>query len=185
MLRIDVPGDEYFNDETGEFSYGEGVTLYLEHSLISLALWEAKWKIAYLDNHNLTSEQQMDYIRCMIVRPKEIKEDVLLRIPPEQFEVIRDYIEDSMTATKISNRPRSGRRKVAGPKTITSEVIYSQMCELGIPFECEKWHLNRLLTLIRVRNIEGGPQDKMSRKDIYNENLALNAARRAKLHTHG
>ena len=35
-------------------------------------------------------------------------------------------------------------------ETPASELIYWYMSQLGIPFECDKWNLNRLLTLIRL-----------------------------------
>ena len=58
------------------------------------------------------------------------------------------------------------------------------MIALQIPIEFQKWHLNRLTTLIRVCNAKNNPE-KMSKKDILAQNAALNKARRAKAHTKG
>jgi hypothetical protein len=85
-----------------------------------------------------------------------------------------------MTATTFSNTNTSRSREI-----ITSELIYYWMISLNIPMECQKWHLNRLLTLIRVCNVKNTPPKKMSGKEIMNRNAALNAARRKKLNSKG
>ena len=57
-------------------------------------------------------------------------------------------------------------------------VVKELLAAAQIPFSCEKWHLNRLMTLIRVCSEKNTPSKKMNRRDILSQNKALNAARR-------
>ena len=95
---------------------------------------------------------------------------------------IENYINDEMTATTFKN---GNDKKTSSKKIVTSEEIYYWMIALNIPFECEKWHLNRLLTLIRVCNMKNSPKKKMSKKDIYARNREINQANRNKYNSKG
>lgn len=180
MFRITIPGGEFFNERTSEFMRTDDVVLTLEHSLLSLAKWESKWNKPFLGSTNKTLEECIDYVRCM-TQEEDVDPLVYRNISAELFERINAYIEAPMTATTIRETP--GKRM--NREIITNEIIYYWMAALGIPIDCEKWHLNRLLTFIRVCNIKNAPQKKMGRKDIYNQNRALNASRKKQLGTHG
>lgn len=183
MLKVKIPEQEFFNEETQRFIYVKGVELQLEHSLISLAKWESKWHVPFLGKSDKTEEELQDYIRCMTLN-KNVDQDVYRYIPTSTLKEIFDYIEDPMTATWFSTTdPQSGG--VHKRETITAEIIYYWMVTLGIPVQFEKWHLNRLLTLIRVVNAKNAPSKKMSKKDIYANNHKLNMARRAKHRSRG
>ena len=174
MLAIEIPEREFYNEVTGEFDYVSKTTLQLEHSLISISKWESKWKKAFLDQENMPRAELIDYIRCMTLNQK-VDPKAYTVIPGQDITRVREYITDPYTATRIYD-PRANPN---GPKQIiTSELIYWQMIYFGIPFECEKWHLNRLLMLIRICSIKG-TDNQMSMEDIFKQNKALNAARRA------
>lgn len=173
MLRITIPEREYYDNVKQEFVYISEQKLILEHSLISISKWESKWKKPFLDKKEKTPEESMDYVRCMSLS-KDINELALRWLPPDAYKLINEYIEDSMTATWFSDR----NQKPGNGPVITSELIYYWMVAFNIPFECEKWHLNRLLTLIKVCESKNAPKKKMKRKDIYARNTALNAARK-------
>lgn len=180
MLQITVPEQELFNEETGEFTYTKPHTLQLEHSLISVSKWEMKWKKSYLNTKNQTPEETIDYIRCMTIT-QNVDPMVYQCLSAENIKEISEYINDPMTATTISNKSKgSGNSKI-----ITSEIIYYDMISLGIPFECQKWHLNRLLTLISVCASKNQPPKKMSKSELLSRNHALNEARKKRLNTHG
>lgn len=181
MLQITIPGEELFDEEKQEFINYKEQTLQLEHSLISLSKWEAKWCKIFLSKQDKTHEETIDYIRCMTLTPN-VSPDVYDRLTQANFKEINDYIAAPMTATYFSKERPGGR---ANGEQTTSELIYYWMIALNIPFECQKWHLNRLLTLIRVCNIKNQPPKKMSKKDIASRNAALNAARRKQLNTKG
>lgn len=179
MLQIVVPAVEMYNEQTNEFVIAKEQTLQLEHSLVSLSKWESKWNKPFLTKDEKTFEETIDYIRCMTLT-KNVKPEVYLRLTPENIEEINQYIAAPMTATTINDRdPRISR------EINTSELIYYWMIALNIPFECQKWHLNRLLTLIKVCSIKSQSPKKMSKREIMQRNASLNEARRKKLNSKG
>ena len=180
MLRITTTSRELFNDATQEFILIPSAKLVLEHSLISVWKWESKWKKSFLNSPNLSGEEMIDYVRCMTIG-EEANELVYRYLSSENLKKIQEYINEPMTATTFSNKESHTHKK----EIITAELIYYWMIEAGIPFECEKWHLNKLLTLIRVCNVKGSSGKKMSRRDIFKQNSELNAARRRALGSKG
>ncbi len=170
-LTLQIPGAEGFNPATNEFVYTEGRVLHLEHSLYSVSLWESRWKKAYL-NTDKTPEEMLDYIRCMSEEP--VDDETLARLSKENWKEILDFLNDRMTATTFGKDNGSFRRK-----RITNEEIYYLMAKFGIPFTCEHWHFNRLMTLLRVCTIREGKQKPMSRAEILKRQSELNAKRRA------
>lgn len=179
MLTLHFDAEELFNSQTGEFVAGKEETLELEHSLISISKWEAKWKRPFLSKGPANTEEVIDYVRCMTIgrAPDPL---IYTRIRESHIKEIVKYIDDSMTATWFNDR--KGRPRRRSNSVMTSEVIYWQMITLGVPFECQKWHLNRLLTLIRVCDEKEQPPKKMGQNDILKQNYAANAKRRARRH---
>ena len=185
MLKITIPDVvDGWDQVKKQFVNQKGATLFLEHSLVSLQKWESKWHVPYLTNDKKTNEQVMDYIKCMVVMPKEFDEKVLDYIPKTEMEKIVNYISDPMTATTF-NKDRRVEGKSPNKEIVTAEVIYSWMIALNIPVEYRKWHLNQLLTLIRVCEKNNAPKEKMGKNEILARNRALNAQRRAKHHSRG
>lgn len=173
MLPLVIPEREFYNSQTKEFIHIKATTLSLEHSLISLSRWEAQYKKPFLDKKKKTVQETVDYIRCMTVTAN-VDPNVYLAITDEMVLMVENYIQDPMTATWFNDR----EERRFGSQTITSELIYYWMVELGIPFECQKWHLNRLMTLIRVCTEKRKKPRKMGRREQARSNAALNAARR-------
>lgn len=185
MLRIVIPEREYFDSSKGEFFYLKKQTLDLEHSLISISKWESKWKKPFLGKEGKTYEESLDYIKCMTLN-SNIDPDTYLGLTQDVFNRVSQYIDDSMTATWFNEHQQQGKPKGGNKnQVVTSELIYYWMIAYEIPFECQKWHLNRLLTLIRICEIKNAPSKKMSKRDIYAQYGALNAARKHKLGTNG
>ena len=180
MLQIIIPAAEQWDEVKQEFVDSKDQTLQLEHSLISLSKWESKWCKPFLSRDEKTYEETLDYIKCMTLT-QNVKPEAYYRLTPDNISQINKYIEAPMTATYIPDN-RNGRSK---GETITNELIYYWMITLNIPVEFEKWHLNRLLTLIKVCNFKNQPPKKMSRRDIMSRNAALNAARRKQFNTKG
>ena len=180
MLRITIPAAEMWDEERKEFIVSKEQTLQLEHSLVSLSKWESKWQKAFLSNTGKTYEETLDYIKCMTLT-QNVNPDVYKCLTADNVKQVNDYIEAPMTATYFA-KEMGGRRN---GEIITSELIYYWMISLNIPFECQKWHLNRLLTLIRVCSVKNQPPKKMSKRDVMNRNAALNAARRKQLNSKG
>jgi hypothetical protein len=181
MLEITIEAKEFYNQQQNRFITTPSCTLTLEHSLISLAKWESKWHIPYLSNTEKTAEQELDYIRCMIIGNIP-NEDILKALSVDNVLDIKVYIDDPMTATVFSKNQNQKKMK---REVITAEVIYSRMFENNIPIECQKWHLNRLLTLIRVCDLNSSPNQKMTKKETSAYYAAQNAARRAKYNSRG
>lgn len=180
MLKITVPALESFNNETQEFVYGKEATIQLEHSLVSISKWESKWHKAFLGKQEKTNEEVIDYIRCMTIT-QNVDPDIYYRLSAENIELINNYIDDSMTATVINEMPGNNKSR----EIITSELIYYWMIAYNIPVEFQKWHLNRLLTLIRVCSIKNSPPKKMSQREVMANNAKLNAERRKMLNSRG
>lgn len=180
MFQITVPAKELWDENKGEFIEIEETVLKMEHSLVSISKWESYWCKPFLSREEKTREEIIDYIRFMTTTP-DVDPIIYTCLSNENIEQINKYIEAPMTATYISEA-KSGR---PSREQITSELIYYWMIALNIPFECQNWHINRLLTLIRVCNIKNQPQKKMSRREIASRNAALNAERRKRLNTKG
>lgn len=180
MLELTVKGRELFDEINGIFIYTRDQTIKLEHSLVSLSKWESKWKKPFLTKNEKTDEEIIDYLRCMTIT-QNVDPMMYKMLTAEDIRKVVEYIDDPMTATRITSHA-SGRVK---DRILTSELIYCYMIQLGIPFECQKWHLNRLIKLIEVCSIEGQPGKKMSRNDVFSQNRSLNAARRAAMHSKG
>lgn len=181
MLQITIPGMERGWDESRqEFVSFKEQTLQLEHSLISLSKWESKWCKPFIDTKEKSYEEIMDYIKFMTLTPN-VKTEVYRCLTNENIRQVEDYINAPMTATTFSdNSGKSGRREV-----VTAELIYYWMIALNIPMECQKWHLNRLITLIRVCSIKNSPPKKMGKAEILSRNRTLNEARKKQLNTKG
>lgn len=180
MLQITIPGGELYDERTEEFVYCKDTTLRLEHSLVSLRKWESKWCKSFLSNRNKTDEELLDYIRCMTIT-QNVDPEVYLNLTPANIAEINKYIEAPMTATTFSEDKNSKKNR----EVVTAELIYYWMIALNIPLECQTWHLNQLLTLIRVCNIKNQPPKKRKARDTINSYAALNNARKKQLNTRG
>lgn len=181
MLQITVKGTEAFDEETGKRIRTKDTTLQLEHSLVSISKWESKWKVHYINNEKITPEMSLDYVRCMTVS-QNVDPRVYNMLSEENMKEIVEYINDPMTATTIKDRPGAGNKH----SIITAEIIYYWMISLQIPFDpCQKWHLNRLLMLIRVCDEKQAPSRKMNKREAAAQRRSLNAARRARSGSHG
>lgn len=180
MLQVTVPGYEWFDQSTNTFGSTKETTLQLEHSLVSIHRWEQKWNKPFLGKDPKTAEECIDYVRCMTLT-QHVDPSVYNGMTAEIFEEINKYIEAPMTATWFSDKDK----KTPNHEVVTSEVIYYWMISLNIPWECRKWHLNTLLTLIRVCNAKNAPKKKQSRREMLDQRTALNKARRARLGTKG
>ena len=180
MLQITVEHTDLWDEINEEFISVKEQTIQLEHSLVSLSKWESKWCKSFFSKELKTYEEIIDYIKCMTLT-KNVPPELYLCLSDENVKLIKEYIEAPMTATLFSDNKKPGTRR----EQITSELIYYWMISANIPFECQKWHLNRLLTLIRVCEIKNQPPKKTSKRERANEYAALNAKRRKELNTRG
>lgn len=176
MLKIIISPTELWDEAKEEFVTFKGTTLTLEHSLVSLSKWESKWCKPFVSKREKTLEETIDYIKCMTLT-QNVSDDVYRYLTNENIDKIKKYIDAPMTATWFSESKDNSVNR----RPVTSELIYYWMIALNIPFECQKWHLNRLLTLIRVCNEESKLTKKMSTREAMERNRALNEKRRAEL----
>ena len=180
MLRITIPATEQWDESKEEFVYTKEKTLQLEHSLVSLSKWESKWCKPFLFTPDKTDEEVTDYIRCMTLT-QNVDPEVYNCLTVENIREIDEYIRSPQTATTFKETKTSKRNQ----EIVTAEIIYYWMSALQIPFECRKWHLNRLLTQIRVNSIKNAPPSKVSKRETISQYAALNAARKKQLNTKG
>jgi hypothetical protein len=182
VLQLEIPERELFDESTSSFLTIKKESLQLEHSLVSLSKWEANWRKPFLGKETKTTEETIDYIKCMTVT-QNIKNEVYDHLPGEVFSKVDQYIQAPMSATWFSDNTNTQPQQ--NREVITAEIIYYWMITLNIPMECQKWHLNRLLTLIKVCNLKNQPAKKQSRHDMLSQRAAANAARKAQYNTPG
>ena len=181
MLRITIPSAEFWDEQKCEFITTPERTLQLEHSLVSISKWESKWNKVFLSKREKTREETIDYIRCMTIT-QNVDPLAYYGLSEENYAAIDDYIRASMTATYFSEE---GGKGSGSKEEITSELIYYWMVTFNIPMECQKWHLNRLLTLFRICDIKNRPVKKRCRSEIIQRNKRLNAERKKRLNSRG
>lgn len=179
MLQIKIPASEAWDEKKEMFiETSKEQTLVLEHSLVSISKWETKWCKPFLGNENKTAEQTIDYIKCMIIT-QNVHDSVYDHLTKKNIDDINNYIAAPKTATTFSSNLGKSR------EIITSELIYYWMIALNIPMECQKWPIDRLLTLIRVCNVKSTPAKKMSKREIASRYASLNAVRRQQMNSRG
>lgn len=181
MLTLRIDDVEMFDERTEKFLTIKGQTLQLEHSLVSISKWEAKYKKPFLSREAKTKEETIDYIRFMTIT-QNVNPLLYTMLTDSHITAVNAYIDDTMTATTIAKIEGKGS---GGGKVITSEEIYYQMVAYQIPWEAQRWHFNRLLMLIRVCEEKNKPKKKMKKGDISRRNHSINAARRARMHSRG
>lgn len=180
MLELRIGKVEFYDEETGEFFNIPGQTIKLEHSLVSLAKWESRWNKPFLSKKPMTGSETADYIRCMTIT-QNVNPFIFYHLAKHHLKEINDYIESRMTATTFKKQaPWRGSGEI-----VTAEIIYYWMTVFNIPFECQKWHLNRLITLINVCNLKNQPKKKIPMSKALKSQHALNEARRKALGTRG
>lgn len=180
MLQITIPAVELYDENREEFVSSKEQTLQLEHSLVSLQKWESKWCKPFLTKQDKSPEELLDYVKCMTIT-QNVDPNVYMFLTDDNLRQINAYIEAPMTATSFSDDGKGRKNR----EIVTAELIYYWMIALNIPSEYKKWHLNSLLTLIKVCTIKNQPPKKTSKKDILSRNAALNAARRKQFNTSG
>ena len=179
-LTITIPGKELYDQAAGKFISTKSHTITLEHSLVAIARWEAKWHKPYLSREAKSKEELYDYFRCMTLT-QNVPKDVYYAMDGETMKKIIDYIQDPNTATTFRKMQQKPSNEI-----ITNEIVYYWMTALNIPFDpCEKWHFQHLMTLIEVCSLKQQPSKKMPKGEAMRQRAALNAARRAKYNSRG
>lgn len=180
VLQLEIPARELYDEASELFITLKQESLQLEHSLVSLSKWESKWCVPFLSTKEKTTEQTIDYIRCMTIT-QNVRPETYMFLPDHIFSVVHNYIDLPMTAAWFTEREQTKPSVEAA----TAETIYYWMISLSIPMECQKWHLNRLLTLIRFCSIKNQSPKKQGRKEAISQRAALNRARRAQTNSKG
>ena len=180
MLSLQIQGCDFWDESTNQFVPMKSQVLQLEHSLVSISKWEAKYKKPFLSREGRTREETLDYIKAMTIT-QNVNPLLYNLITDDHIRKVNEYIDDPMSATTIKKQEGKGNAF----KIITSEEIYASMVELRVPAEYQKWHFNRLMMLLRVLGERNKPPKKMRKSELARRNRSLNAARRARLGSRG
>lgn len=180
MLTITVPATESFDEAESKIIRSEEWTLSLEHSLVSLSRWESKWKKSFLFSKDKSVEEVYGYVEAMCLTP-DVPPEVFSKLSQANFDAINEYINEKMTATTFNEMPNQR----PGRDVITAELIYYWMIALQVPVECENWHLNRLMALIKVANLKNSPPKKMGKNEMLAQRERMNEERKARWGTSG
>lgn len=179
MLKLTVVLAESFDNDAERFVV-DSVVLHLEHSLASMSKWESMFEKPFISETPKTQEETLEYIKLMTV-DENIPDDIYDLLSEKNFSQINEHINAKLTATWFNEHEENRPSR----EVITAELIYYWMIALNIPFECQHWHLNRLLTLVRVCNLKNTPPKKMSTAEAARRQSELNAERLAKYNTTG
>lgn len=179
MLTIVLPELETYSEEGGFISYKK-TKIRLEHSLYAISLWESKWKKPFFKNEAMSPSEFLYYVSCMPIND-DVPENWWIRLDEQKLIKIRDYMANPMTATIIYRQKKPGGKH----QTVTSELIYFWMTQFGIPFECDRWNINRLMTLLEVASIKNSKQKPMSKKEAAAQQQAICEANRRKYNSRG
>lgn len=183
MLHIEIPDVELYDEINNEFKIRKGASIVMEHSLLSLAKWESKYHKPFLTDDEKSLEETIEYYKCMTIT-QNVDPSVYQNITPAISRQIDDYMSNTMSATTFREFPGSNKLNNDG-SFISAEIIYYWMISLNIPFECQKWHLNRLMTLIRVVTEKNAPTKKIPKSDLLARQRRLNEERKRKFNTSG
>lgn len=175
MRKLCLPRIDVWDEQREEFVTIGGVELEFEHSLYTVAAWESKWKKPFANPKGLSPEEMLDYIKNFMCQTPDVPPAAWMTMTESMMREIQSYIDDKACATTVKHRP-GGR---PNREIVTAELIYFYMSQFGIPFECEHWHLNRLMTLIDVCSVKNAPPRKMGKREAAMERRALNSQRRA------
>lgn len=103
MLKVVVPASEQFDDATGCFINTKKQVLQLEHSLVSLYKWESKHCKPFLSREPKTTEESIDYIRCMTIT-QNVDPNVYHAVTKDIIDQVNAYIDAPMTATILPRK---------------------------------------------------------------------------------
>lgn len=151
------------------------VKLTLEHSLVSLSKWESLHQKPFFGREDKTPEETQSYIEQMVLED-EYPIDFYKRLTAAQYGELTEYINSTQSATTFGLEPEQPK---GSAELITSELIYYWLVQFRIPFQpTETWHLNRIMTLIKIAGIKQSKPKKMDKKQIAERNRMLNEQRR-------
>lgn len=186
MLKLTIPKQEIYDEATATFYSIEEQTLQFEHSLYAISRWESKWHVPFLDGKEKNMAQIIDYVRCMCL-DESVNPITFKGLTRKNIKTVEEYIANPMTATWIRDdkKIQNGHKVTSKGKAMTAELLYFYMSQAQIPYECQYWHINRLVMLLRVSGEELKPKKKMSKRSILEQQRALNQARKAKTGSKG
>lgn len=167
MLKIEIPRQELWNEQTEEFEYNDAISLYLEHNLLAISKWEEIHKKCFINNNQRSPEEILDYIRCMVYDPEDVDISIIQKIPVDQMEKINNYISDPASATVIDpdiKKLMAKDQRHKKPDQMTSEMLYYYISAFRFPPQCEKWRLPRLLNLVEIANMKEWEKDPKHEK---------------------
>ena len=149
MIEIDVPETTIALGDGQRAKYIAPTRVRLEHCLLAMSKWETKYQRSFLNENPRTSEEVEYYVRCMAL--DDVEPYIFSAFSSQDYDAIQAYIGASHTATTFQSY---GPLRPSKMHVVTTEVIYYMMIIRGIPFNAETWPIDRLMTLLKVYDIE-------------------------------
>ena len=160
-------------------------SIVIEHSLYAIGKWEEKYSRSFFtEGGPSTNEEIVDYIKFMTISTVQ-DQRIYDCIGSKIIQEVLKYMNENHSGSRITKKDKPKSKQPIKERFLSSELIYSWLVGLEIPFEVQYWNFQRMMNLIEICNDNNTPADKMSKKMTAKSYKEINDARLRKHATRG